>query len=639
MLLTRAAASGALVLAFISQAPQTSAPPVDATITVRLAAGKTTYHVGEEIPLELEFLGHAGAGYYFSTETSDRSGRMSTERYVVTPQGGTDDPLTDFFADGFIGGGLRSSHPLDGIPLLIHVSLNDWVHIAQPGTYRLAVTSDRLHRNSSGPVQQLIAAPVEFTITAADNPWAAAEVKRAADLLDGGSDDVHRGTTTLRYLGTEAAARVLLDRFHDIAQNRNGEWDVAAALLSSTRRAVIVHDMEARLDGGGALDPGYFSVLTRLKLLLEIPRDNNEYAARSARRTAIQAEYDSRWRAAMARRPITPEVLAAELAQLPSATDAVRERTRADLAAHPAEAAAAMTSLPARTQQTLLEHQWPVLNRPWISPVLRRIYDRWHGDYRFAGAGDAALRHLNELVPDEGRRLILDEITTGDRGIGYDVLASLSDATLPALDAALRARRLRRLDDNLLNIGFQEETLWLIARYGSPALMPMMVNLGTFRTNQCAGAAPFLMYLLKHDPERGARQLESCTRVRYTQLAPRYWDDHVQAAAIAALDHADPADAIEAAQALGQYASAAAKAPLLDRLRRWSNEWRGRAAELDVLRSQPTTSPEVIENNVSNALFDNKTFALTKDEAAEIRTLCISDGCRVNVDGRARAIR
>ena len=118
-----------------------------------------------------------------------------------------------------------------------------------------------------------------------------------------------------------------------------------------------------------------------------------------------------------------------------------------------------------------------------------------------------------------------------------------------------------------------------------------------------------------------------------------YWDDRVQAAAIAALDHADPEDVIDAAQALGRYASAAAKAPLLDRLARWSEEWRGRVVDLDARRSGPTRAPDILEYHVSTALFDNKAFALTRDDAARILSLCVTDRCRMDVDGRALAIK
>ncbi len=63
-----------LVLGGTASAGTEPAPPpaVDATLTVRLTAGKSTYAMGEIIPLELEFRGRAGPDYFFSPLLLDR---------------------------------------------------------------------------------------------------------------------------------------------------------------------------------------------------------------------------------------------------------------------------------------------------------------------------------------------------------------------------------------------------------------------------------------------------------------------------------------------------------------------------------------------------------------------------------------
>ena len=103
---------GIIVIAAAAATPQDSPAPIDATVTVRLAAGKTTYAIGELIPLELEFRGRAEPDYYFWTGTYDRRGRMIYERYDVAPGNGNDDPLAEFFgAFGGPGGGLGGWQP------------------------------------------------------------------------------------------------------------------------------------------------------------------------------------------------------------------------------------------------------------------------------------------------------------------------------------------------------------------------------------------------------------------------------------------------------------------------------------------------------------------------------------------------
>ena len=107
---------------------------VDATLTVRLSAGKSTYATGELIPLELEFRGRADADYYFSTSSADRLRSMGRERSAVTPTVGVDDPLSEYFSSvGVVGSVVSGWHPLDGTPLVLRACLNDWVRFTRPG--------------------------------------------------------------------------------------------------------------------------------------------------------------------------------------------------------------------------------------------------------------------------------------------------------------------------------------------------------------------------------------------------------------------------------------------------------------------------------------------------------------------------
>jgi hypothetical protein len=121
-------------------------PSLGAALTVRLTAGRSTYAMGEIIPLELEFRGRAGPDYFFSTASGDRLGG-GRERYEVTPAGGSDDPLREYYSSVGIVGSIPSGwHPLDGSPFVVRVHLNEWVRFTKPGEYRLVVESTRLGR-------------------------------------------------------------------------------------------------------------------------------------------------------------------------------------------------------------------------------------------------------------------------------------------------------------------------------------------------------------------------------------------------------------------------------------------------------------------------------------------------------------
>jgi hypothetical protein len=628
--------------------PETSQPlPLTASIVVHVPAGKSSYRVGEEIPLQLEFRGTGEEDYYFSTATCGPFGHVpSTEKVTLTPSDG----MADAVAASPCGSAYScpsSWHPLDGTPLVIRVSLNDAVRFTRPGTYRVVVTSTRLGRYSSQAAPVLTSAPVDLTIVPMDDAWAAAEVKTASDLVDHGStaDAIH-GAALLRYLDTEAAVTALVERFGAIARF---DGSIGTDLISSAHRALILAQMEARVGAGSSLDATFLPTLTELRVLLEMPQSPGDCAARTSREKVVQAEYNARWRAALG--PATAATLGAELAQFQgNPSPELRQQIAADLEQHPTEAAEAFVALQTSTQQIMLNPTfgWSDVNRPWILPALRRIYNAWRASPMqndFPGVGDFALRRLYELAPEEARPLMLEEIRTGEHGIRYDALAILPDASLPELDASLRARYISSTMDRLSRNINRGTTAWLMARYGSPALLPFVAG-QVAPPGSCVIEGGLIAYLFKHDPPAALARLDphldrTAPRICGEPLravAARYWDDRVEAVVVAQLMDADTEKASDAAQLLGSHGSRAVKQPLLDRLEIWSAEWHGRAAELVV--SRPIVAwPARLENSITNALFQNERFALTKTDAAHIRDLCVSDECRTNVDVLARGIK
>src|SRR5579863_7826032 len=95
MSLSRACVVAILVAAVRPQAlptAQSSTTSVAAAVVVHLPAGRSTYRVGEEIPLDLEFRGTADKDYYFWTGTCGFFGHtLSDEKVAVTPSAGIED--------------------------------------------------------------------------------------------------------------------------------------------------------------------------------------------------------------------------------------------------------------------------------------------------------------------------------------------------------------------------------------------------------------------------------------------------------------------------------------------------------------------------------------------------------------------
>ncbi len=658
----RASCLALLVMAAGPQTPTTtaasSAAPVAATMVVRLSSATGIYHVGEEIPLDLEFRGTADKDYFFTSGGCGFFGRKSSaEEISVTPTDGTEDPMADPFPPSEHGGTGSSCgfslHPLDGTPLIMHASINDAVRFTRPGTYSLAIKSTRMGRYSSQPAPTL-SAVVELTVVPADDTWAATDLARATNLIARGAQaDVRRGATILRYLGTEPAMNALVNHY-DVIEPVDSEID--HALILSPHRASIVAAMEARVDAGEHLTPNFFSTLTRVRVRLDLPPDVKDFATRNSRLNAISSEYDARWRAAIASQPVTAATLGAELALFSNASPEFKQEVADDLDHHPAEATAAFVALPTDTQWVLLrpEMEW-TFNGSWALPALRQIFARGNSNRSGFSPADDALTHLYELAPDEGRRLILEEIKTGEHGIGYDALAILPDASLPELDAALQVRYASPQSTNAaMTLRNRGTAAWLMARYGSPNLLPFVrdiltrsTDIATRSAEGCVVEGAAIAYLLKHDLPAAMKRFDQST-VRTASgicadplpaLAEHYWDDRVESVAIVELTTAaDISRVSNAARLLGDHGSVAAKQPLLDRLAEWSKEWHGRATELVFQPSLP--SPSLVENSVVNALLQGATrFALTKSDGATIRALCVTDNCRAMVDARASGLK
>ncbi len=398
--------------------------------------------------------------------------------------------------------------------------------------------------------------------------------------------------------------------------------------------------METRLDGDGTLGATFITMLTRLRALQEVPVASGTFAARRDRAKVIQAEYDARRQAALSRRSVSAATLGEELARFQTVDATLQQQIGHDLDQHPVGAAVAFAALAPAIQAALLQSSsaWASLDRPWIIPALQLIYESWKGGKTGPSAGDLALQRLYELAPDDSRRMIIDEIRTGEHLMGYDVLAILPDASLPELDEPLQARYTspRRTDQAIVG-GDRTMAAWLIARYGSAKLLPFVTGVLARSGAACADEAALIAYLLKYDPTSGMQRLNPtfnragiCVVAPLRELATHAWNARVESATITQLMDTNSRNVREAAQLLGSHGSSAAKQPLLDRLARWSAEWQAAPPKLAAMPSN-LSSPAGIEESVTNALFLNKEIVLTAADATHILGWCVTDSCRAHV--------
>lgn len=640
--LLRASAAPLLMLSLASGAALAAdaleAEAVSATLSVRLAAGKSTYFLGETIPLELEFRGRAAPDFYFSTASVERR-PGGHERFVVTPEEAVEDPLNDYFSSfGFVGSILSSWHPLDGTPLVLRAELNQWLRFTRPGAYDLSVVSRRLERYSRAPAPELTSNTVAFDVVEPPRGWARSQLARARSALSSGTGDERgRAVRELQYLNTRDAAVELVRHYGEGGDELQSDW--ASALMASAFRREIVSAMESRLEAGGVLPAGFIGELAKLRALLDHGAGQAHARERFEAELALRCDYTRRWIEHLDRRPSAP-ALAAAMTGVEAGGECASGLPDL-LARQPVLARQAFASLPPERQAILLRFGWPAIAGTWAVPAIEDAYRRSTPGRRFPSPGDEALRRIGALDPERGRSLAIEELRTGAHEIGADTLLSLLPDPLPGLDEALLARyRDARTDDA------RATAMWLVSRHGSPSLEPL-VRGALERDTPCELEAAGLAYLLDHHPEAALARLDpgfdrqhgGCVAPPWDSLAARRWDPRVEAAAIAHVERGTTRQVADAARVLQQHGSAAAKEPLLAGLARWNGSWRARGAELAALAAGPPglDSPLVVENALTNALANARSFKLSADEAARVRGLCLTRACRDNVDALTRA--
>jgi hypothetical protein len=259
-------------------------PRVQFTLATR--EGRTTFHRGERIPLELHFAAEPGVYQLFRVDLGG-SFRSSLERYHVDREDAVTDPVVDYHR---VQPGVRVSHergsmvPLDAAGDSVPMDLNLYLRFDQAGRYRIyALTTriraqpgaaDAVHDGHESPV---VSDLLTLEILPPDPTWEAQELRRLTS-----PEAPDHATTRIGYLGTRAAALELLRRCDRSSCPRR-------ALCGSPHRALVVAEMERLLVAPEqAIHPCFLRLLTDLSYLLDPePRTREEAAPRSPEKLEI----------------------------------------------------------------------------------------------------------------------------------------------------------------------------------------------------------------------------------------------------------------------------------------------------------------------------------------------------------------
>lgn len=662
-----------------------AANPPGLHFRLEIAGGQHAFHSGERIPLTLVFSSDTPAKYQLNTASYDRGGRLPTEEFVMEKE--AVDPYLDFFGSGVlggIGGGLRGYPILDHEPVKIELELNQWFRFDLPGRYRFYLKSHRVARESAPGESDrrtvefaAVSNVVEIEILSADAAWEAMKLTAIKATLDppGNSqtktkedplipvspeEHVLLARRELQYLGTAEAVQTAFE----IARKTENRPD-ALLLFAARDRSKTVAAFDAYLsDPHVAIREWDIRIRAALRWMEKdkpqpLPVFFWQYPDTAGMETirklaaARQARYEEFLRAEAVR--LIPVAAAKDSAGLESSAEAI-----AALAPEEAKAAklvppgdygltrdqliAQFSNFPVDRQTELLGNKWDLVRGPEMIPVLRQVLAKekprptvrqampltvWGAE---AGIAIAALQRLAQLSPREIVQVIRDDIASGaPRFAGYAV-RELPAQVLPGVDDALRGQL--RKD--------YEATMPLVAKFASANLLDEVRANALEHPSPCAMEQPHVAYVVRVLPEENGEgrailheamaNRKNCSFFRspLDQAAAVAWNPAISAEAIASLNDPDPEVVMSAAQVLSSHGPPEVEAPLWKRLEKWSNQWRGRTAELD---GHPITGGGAgAERRLGTTLFGSMATAqawlVDEPRRKRLLALCVDDWCR-----------
>jgi len=647
-------------------AADVAANPPDLHFRFITKAGQHTFQIGERIPIILAFSSDTPAKYELNGATYDRSGRLFTEEFI-TEQNDIVDPYQDYFGTGVlgtIGGGLRTYPVLDSKPEEIELSLNDWFRFDHPGRYRLYLKSHRLKREDTSkagaPRIQFAAVSniLEIEILPANADWTSAKLAsiRAALMLGKPADEsVRIALRELEAVGTPEAVSLAFE------YSRRTDASPSALLLVAARdRPQVIAAFDQYLN-----DPhiGFREWDIRLRALFalvqnESPKplsmwDPPEGAERDKLEATIKAR-NTRFET------LVREQAVALIPLIAKKDMEVRDACAQAIARIALEAARAAGLVPPENygltreqliaqfasfqpdrQAELLSDKWDLVRGPEMIPLLEALIRKatpkpiapvitalaaWGGTSSFID--ETALRRLMDLAPAKAERILKNDIASGKPIFPGFAVRELPAQDLPAADAAL----------SLLLKSSYPGTLPLAAKFATKKLTTQMRELYEKEVNlPCMEQEWFLIYFLRTGSgrdmlhrEMANREDRGCYRTLVGDVAARVWNADVEAEAIASLTDPEEAVVTVAAATLATFGEPEVEPLLWKRLERWSEQWRGRAAELYAapIGKRRQNPQEPLGDALFYAIGYARSWLLTEPRRERLLSLCVGDACR-----------
>lgn len=560
----------------------------------QISTPKTTYHVGEAIPVDLAFSSDVAAAFRVFTGESDRDTGANLDVPVVDPSTSFTELSPDQQAllwHMFGNGRDTTEEPLPSPAFHLTIFLNRRLALDKPGHFRLHFESSRvfadLGPNADAPPFQLRSNDVELTIVPATVAWRATELADIRSTLDttqpfrSAAEEMVRKTAIARlaFLNSDESARELVRRLQSSPFSERPE--IAASLAATTHTRAALDEMYKLLaDPNAEILKDFAEMMAGLPLLASKDRaaalDDGIDDAEAAVDLKLLNSLSAKSGLAFAGTFEAAEVMRGEGN---TNLDAVKQ--------YVPKLIGEFGQLPPDYQTVWLSQYWDdVKSSDWI-PTLRQLISEQSAtgstdDVENRGLiASQALSDWAEIDPAGARESLLTEMTSAASQIDTASFFALTDKTVPDE----QQRQLAQLFVASSTPEAATRFASLIERFGGQVAWDGISRSVTqsLRSYDCDTQAYLVKFALRTAGDAGESVFESamvppdngdtrdCRAEVLGNLRKQEAGENIEDFAIRALNDSDPVLVRSAASYLGQYGSAKAEDPLWARFQVWAN--------------------------------------------------------------------
>jgi hypothetical protein len=571
--------------------------PASPAFKIATATGKTTFFLGERIPLALSFTGPADT-YNISLFNFGRGDPMGLDTFEITPVDGWSDSLVAYFAFTSFGCcGAKQSGTLSAKPTTLNVNLNEWARFDEPGTYTVSIVSHRVTLAGRGqfgrrtdPIS-LRSNLLQLHIVAATAEWQRTTLKSALHVLgqphktDGEIPPERRAAIEdLRYLASAEAIPVLAMNLRD--DRLDIKEDVVRGLIGLPRfkRDAALAAMNHLID-----DPVFPVSADFLKAMPFLELENERLPVPNMSREEYEAIATAH---EMKVEPIVTaawERVAQALPRKIEPARAVTAQTLVTLAPeNPSPTATAQLgailreSFPALSpygKARLLSDSWDTIGArtllPQLSALAKAPPSELDSTFGFISLRAVALERWYEFEPENATREILRQIGSATPTLTASDIDYLPEPSLPQFEM-LWANAFNAADPN--DFSGCDRLGPLLVRFGTgAAAQPIAAKLRSHGYSLANCSIPAFAYLVKFDPQAAKGLIANANGhppANLAEVAKFVQSPLLSEAALTELDNPDPNVVGDGLRYLGRWDDdEAVRQAVLDHYLKWAERW------------------------------------------------------------------